>query len=93
MKEASEGRRIRHGIGRRATGRLMAVALVGLAVVVVGVVGYLVLNAATPAPGAGHSTSSTVHSCYASGGETCKSQTPATAANVNRGVALGLPAR
>ncbi len=61
--------RITRALGRRATSRLAATLFLGAIVVAVGVVGYLGLNAATPAGTPGHGQ----HICLPPDSPVCKS--------------------
>jgi len=68
MTEARVGARARRKAGRRGAGRLTAAVFVAGVAVLVGVVGYLVLNAATPAG----TSPTTAHSCTPSSSPVCK---------------------
>lgn len=68
MKEREEGRGSHRAIDRRAAARATACVFLGAVVVVVGVVGYLALEATAPV-----GTSPTiVHGCTPAGSASCK---------------------
>ncbi len=68
MKEGKAGAKLGRATERRGAGRLTATIFVAGVAVLVGVVGYLVLSAATPAG----TNPTTAHSCTPASSPVCK---------------------
>lgn len=68
MDEKKEGAGVRRTADRRGAGRLTAAIFVAGVAVLVGVVGYFVLSAATPAG----ASPTTAHSCEPASSPVCK---------------------
>ena len=81
-KERRPGRRM---VGERGTSRLKAAVFLGLIVVMVGVVGYLVLQATTPAGTAG----STARGCTPANSPVCKGESAPTIVSSRLGAIAG----